>query len=63
MRFNQEKLSTEGATDDFIYGTQFQGIHKPGRDTPSPPRTRAISGITFRDAQEEKEGWPGRELH
>jgi hypothetical protein len=30
MRFNQEKLGTEGATDDFIYGALFQGIWKDG---------------------------------
>ncbi len=29
-RFNQEKLGTKGATNDFIYGALFQGIKKDG---------------------------------
>jgi hypothetical protein len=29
-RFNQEKLDTESATDDFIYGAIFQGLKKDG---------------------------------
>jgi hypothetical protein len=29
-RFNQEKLETESAPDDFIYGTIFQGLKKDG---------------------------------
>jgi hypothetical protein len=29
-RFNQEKLETESAPDDFIYGAIFQGLKKDG---------------------------------
>jgi hypothetical protein len=29
-RFNIEKLGTESATDDFIYGALYQGIRKDG---------------------------------
>jgi len=29
-RFNQEKLETESALDDFIYGAIFQGLKKDG---------------------------------
>lgn len=29
-RFNQEKLGTESATEDFIYGALYQGIRKDG---------------------------------
>jgi hypothetical protein len=29
-RFNQEKLDTESAPDDFIYGAIFQGLKKDG---------------------------------
>jgi hypothetical protein len=29
-RFNQEKLDTESALDDFIYGAIFQGLKKNG---------------------------------
>jgi hypothetical protein len=30
MRFNQERLKAESATDNFIYGALFQGIRKDG---------------------------------
>jgi hypothetical protein len=29
-RFNQEKLETKSAPDDFIYGAIFQGLKKDG---------------------------------